>query len=114
MVKNLPAITGDTRDVGLILGQEDLLEEGDPLQYSCLENPVDRGRLQLIGSQRVGHDLINLAHTHTQGHYSNKQRNTMAEDPLITPQRSSYRVLGRLTPGLLVCTGCPKRAAVNS
>ena len=27
------------------LGQEDLLEEanGDPLQYSCLENPIDRG-----------------------------------------------------------------------
>ena len=43
VVKNLPANTGDIRDVGLILGQEDLLEEGDPLQYSCLENPVDRG-----------------------------------------------------------------------
>ena len=42
VVKNLPANTGDTRDVGLILGQEDLLEEGDPLQYSCLENPMDR------------------------------------------------------------------------
>ena len=41
--KNLPANTGDIRHVGLILGQEDLLEEGDPLQYSCLENPVDRG-----------------------------------------------------------------------
>ena len=43
VVKNLPANTGDIRHVGLILGQEDLLEEGDPLQYSCLENPVDRG-----------------------------------------------------------------------
>ena len=43
VVKNVPANTGDIRDVGLILGQEDLLEEGDPLQYSCLENPVDRG-----------------------------------------------------------------------
>ena len=31
---------------------------GNPLQYSCLENPMDRepGRLQSIGSQRVGHD----------------------------------------------------------
>ena len=43
VVKNLPANTGDTRDVGLILGQEDLLEEGDPLQYSYLENPRDGG-----------------------------------------------------------------------
>ena len=31
---------------------------GNPLQYSCLENPVDRGGwwLQSMGSQRVGHD----------------------------------------------------------
>ena len=31
---------------------------GNPLQYSCLENPMDggAGRLQSIGSQRVGHD----------------------------------------------------------
>ena len=31
---------------------------GNPLQYSCLENPMDRGasRLQSTGSQRVGHD----------------------------------------------------------
>ena len=41
--KELACNTGDIRHVGLILGQEDLLEEGDPLQYSCLENPVDRG-----------------------------------------------------------------------
>ena len=32
---------------------------GNPLQYSCLENPMDRGtwRLQSMGSQRVRHDL---------------------------------------------------------
>ena len=32
---------------------------GIPLQYSCLENPMDRGphgRLQSMGSLRVGHD----------------------------------------------------------
>ena len=32
---------------------------GNPLQYSCLENPMDRGawgRLLSMGSQRVGHD----------------------------------------------------------
>ena len=34
---------------------------GTPLQYSCLENPMDRenpGRLQSMGSQRVRHDLV--------------------------------------------------------
>ena len=31
---------------------------GNPLQYSCLENPMDGGasRLQSMGLQRVGHD----------------------------------------------------------
>ena len=35
-----------------------LTEEGNgnPLQYSCLGNPMERGRLQFTGSQRVGHD----------------------------------------------------------
>ena len=32
--------------------------QGNPLQYSCLENPMDRGAWQATvhGSQRVGHD----------------------------------------------------------
>ena len=31
---------------------------GNPLQYYCLENPMDRGaRLQSMGSKRVGHDF---------------------------------------------------------
>ena len=40
------------------LGQEDPLEEGNPLQYSCLENPLteEPGGLLSIGSQRVGHN----------------------------------------------------------
>ena len=42
VVKNLPANAGD---VGLIPGLGRSLEEGNgnPLQYSCLENPTDRG-----------------------------------------------------------------------
>ena len=45
MVKNPHANAEDIRDAGLIPGQEDPLEEGvaNPLQYSCLENPMDRG-----------------------------------------------------------------------
>ena len=31
---------------------------GSPLQYSCLENPMDRGPLQSMGSRRVGHDWV--------------------------------------------------------
>jgi hypothetical protein len=44
-VKNLPADVGDSRDVGLIpgLGKSPGGGNGNPLQYSCLEDPMDRG-----------------------------------------------------------------------
>ena len=43
MVKNLPASAGDTGDPGSILGSGSSLgeENGNPLQYSCLENSMD-------------------------------------------------------------------------
>ena len=45
VVKNLPAIVGDIRDMGAItgLGRSPGAEKGNALQYSCLENPMDRG-----------------------------------------------------------------------
>ena len=50
VVKNPPANAGDIRDVGLILGLEKSSGEGHgkPLQYSFLENPMDRGAWQAI------------------------------------------------------------------
>ena len=48
VLKNAPANAGDIRDVGLIHGSGRSPGEGNgnPLQYSCLENPVDRGACQ--------------------------------------------------------------------
>ena len=45
MVNNLLANAGDIRDVGLIPGWGKSLGggHGNLLQYSCLENPMDRG-----------------------------------------------------------------------
>ena len=45
MVKNPPANAGDIRDVGPIpgLGRSPGEENGNPHQYSCIENPMDRG-----------------------------------------------------------------------
>ena len=45
MVKNLPANAGDIRDVGLIpgSGRSPRVGNGNSLQYSCLENSMDRG-----------------------------------------------------------------------
>ena len=42
---NLPADVGGSRDVSLIpgLGRSPGGGNGNPLQYSCLENPMDRG-----------------------------------------------------------------------
>ena len=44
VVKNLSASAGDKRDVGLIPGSgRSPGGNGNPLQYFCLENPMDRG-----------------------------------------------------------------------
>ena len=45
LVKNLPASAGDIRDMDLIPGSGRPPGEGNgnPLQYSCLENSLDRG-----------------------------------------------------------------------
>ena len=45
VVKNLPASAGHIRDMGSIpgWGRSTGEENGNPLQYSCLQNPIDRG-----------------------------------------------------------------------
>ena len=45
MVKNPPANVGDIRDIGSVpgSGRSPGGENGNPLQYSCLENSIDRG-----------------------------------------------------------------------
>ena len=59
VVKSTPANAGDIRDEGSIpgSGRSPGGGHGNSLQYSCLENPTDRGAwLQSIGVQRAGHD----------------------------------------------------------
>ena len=50
LVKNLSHNAGDIKDVGLIpgSGRSPGEENDNPLQYSCLENPMDRGAWQAI------------------------------------------------------------------
>ena len=58
VVKHSPANAGAVGDVNSIpgSGRSPGGGHGNPLQYSCLENPMDRGAwgLQSIGLQRVG------------------------------------------------------------
>ena len=61
MLKNLPANTGDIRDVGSIPGSGTSPGGGHEnlLQYSCLENSMNREAWEqatVMGSQRVRHN----------------------------------------------------------
>ena len=63
VIKNTPANSGSARDMGSIpgLGRSSPGEgNGNPFQYSCLENPMDRGAWQATvhGFARVRHDLV--------------------------------------------------------
>ena len=71
MEKNLPAKAGDTRDVGSIpkSGRFPEIGTGNPLQYSCLENSMDR-RAWWVRVHRVAKSRTRLSthapmHTHS-------------------------------------------------
>ena len=59
MVKNPPANIGGTSSISG-LGKCPREGNGNPLQYSCLGNPMDRGArgLHFMGSQIIGHDSV--------------------------------------------------------
>ena len=46
MVKNLPGNAEDATDAGSIPGEGRSPGNGNPIQHSCLENPMDRGAWQ--------------------------------------------------------------------
>ena len=102
MVKKLPTKAGNISNPGSIPGSGRSPQEGNgnPLQYSCLENPMDRGacRLQSMGSHRVGHDWSDLARTHTPCEW----------DPRSLPlgQRPSYSHWWQSYQGITMCDRC--------
>ena len=68
VVKNQPANAGDVRDAGLVpgSGRSPGGGHGKPLQYSCLENSVDRGawRATVHGVTQSRARLKQLSHAH--------------------------------------------------
>ena len=62
VVKNPPVNAGDTEGAGLIpgLGRSPGEENSNPLQYSCLENPIGSGAwlATVHGVTRVRHILV--------------------------------------------------------
>ena len=67
VIKNPPANAGDLRDVGSIpgLGSSPGEGNGNPLQYSCLENSMDRGAWQAT-AHRVTQTWTQLKRFNTQ------------------------------------------------
>ena len=63
VVKNSPAKARDIRDVGLIpgSGRSSGGGHGNPLQYSCLENPMDRGAWQVTDHRIAVRQLKQLS-----------------------------------------------------
>ena len=88
MVKNPPANAGDTRDVSPIpgLGRSPGGGHGNPLQYSCLENSMDRGTwwVTVHGVKNSG-TWLNVfvhAHTHTYTHaHTNDRKGIGCKNP---------------------------------
>ena len=71
MVKNPPSSAGDERDEGSIpgSGRSPGEENGNPLQYSCLKNSMDRGAwwatVHGVGVAKSETQLSTQMHTHT-------------------------------------------------
>ena len=104
-VKNLLTNAGDTGDSGSIPGSERFSGEGNgnPLQYACLENSMDRGAWQ-VTDHRVEKSPTQ-AHTHTSHHplrtegLSRARSFTLMQRP--APSKRSANVPGHLnTPSL--------------
>ena len=68
MIKNLPADAGDPKDAGSVpgLGKSPGEGHGHPLQYSCLENPMDREAWQATVHRVSESDMTEVTwHTHS-------------------------------------------------
>ena len=73
VVKNLPANAGDTGDVSSVhgSGRSPRGGNGNPLQYSCLGNPMDKGawRVTVHGvAESVMTEQLTHTHTHIYTH----------------------------------------------
>ena len=98
MVKNLPINAGDSASIPG-LGRSPGGRHGNPLQYSCLENPMDRGGwwATIHGvTKSQTHNWSNLAGMHSLGRKIEKSPgNHKKPKILINAERFKHRMLGK-------------------
>ena len=85
VVKRLPLDAGDTGDTGLIPESERSPGEGNgnPLEYSCLENP--HGQRSLVGHSPWGHKELDMTeHAGTFTHFKRKKNKGHGEREILT------------------------------
>ena len=90
VAKNLPVSAGEVRDAGLIpgSGRSPGGGHGNPLQYSCLENPMDRGAWQAtVHRVSKSQTLLKRLSMHSQVGRGESSCGTFDEDPSPGPCR---------------------------
>ena len=92
VVKNPPANAGDLRDIGSIPGSGRSLGggNGNLLQYSCLENSMDRGAWQATVHGVSESDTTEHMHKHT---HTNHKIHRETKHRRVTIQESTNRML---------------------
>ena len=105
MVTNLPASTGDARDEGSNPGlwRSPEVGNGNPLQYSCLKNPMDRGCRQ-AAVDGVTESWMRLS-THTHIHTPMPSPVMFGPSPAESPLRLSAIPSSFLFQRLLILGG---------
>ena len=82
--QNLPATAGDIRDTGSIPGLGRSLGggHGNPFQYSCLENPMDRGAWEAtvhsVAKSQMRLERLSM-HTHTRCGLVSKAKRVLSQ-----------------------------------
>ena len=78
--------------------------DGNPLQYSCLENPMDRGAWQPT-VHRVAKELDTTEHTHVYEHFSLASETDSEKEMAAHSSVLAWRIPGMGEPGGLRSMG---------
>ena len=98
LIKSLPANAGDTRDAGSIpeWGRSPGRRNGSPLQYSCLENSMERGAWQVTvhgeEEEKTPELPLSLSSSHPPALHTQERlcEGTLGKQPSVHPEESLH------------------------